>query len=487
MSGVILVNYKKVLIKTVFPAFCLLLPLIFFGCAGKTYNPYGKSKSIPPANYEGRIKNRYYSTDRYEEPTKPPLEEYRMDGKTFPPDARKEPVQDNMQFPETADYLLGPGDVLEIIYQLRYVKQDTDYLISLQDEIDIEFFFTPNLNKRCTVRIDGKITAPLIGDIDCYGKTAPELKKELIGKYSSILKEPDISIYIAKSNWAVEELKRAITTAPRGQSRLEPVRPDGYISLPLIGDILLGGLTVPQASLAIRVKYQSIGVMDVDVTVVLLEAKSAVAYVIGEILKPGPIDVQERNDVWRAIANAGGFTENADKNHVIIAKTTGGREERFVFDFDLWKSKLDSSENTMIRRGDIIFVPKKKDTFIYLLGSIEKPGRFPLESDTVMTVSQALAMGGKIDAGANRNQALVLRRTENNEPIILSVDTKALFDPGNYVNEKDYPPRDHVLQAGDIVYIPNKFIGDLDRFAEAWFKNGIWTIIPFNVAYNLNK
>lgn len=485
MGGVILGDYKIILKKITFTAFCLLLPIVFFGCAGKSYNPYGKSQAISPANYEGRIKNRYYSMDRYEEPTKPPLEEYRMDGKAFPPDAQIEPVQDNMQFPETADYLLGPGDVLEIIYQLRYVKQDEDYRIALQDEIDIEFFYTSNLNKRCKVRNDGKITVPLIGDIECYGITSVELKKQLTEKYSGILKDPEIDISIVKSNWAVEELKRAITTAPRGQSRLEPVRPDGYISLPLIGDILVGGLTVPQASQSIREKYQSIGVMDVDVTVVLLEAKSSVAYVIGEILKPGPINVQERNDVWRAIADAGGFTENADKNHVLVAKTKGAREERFVFDFDLWRSKLDSSENTMIRRGDIIFVPKKKDNFIYLLGSIEKPGRFRLEADTVMTVSQALALGGKIDAGANRNQVLVLRRTKNNEPIILSVDAKALFDPENYNDEKDYPPRDHVLQAGDIVYVPNKFIGDLDRFAEAWFKNGIWTIIPFNVVYSL--
>lgn len=477
----ILGYHNKVFIKTVLPIICALLLLFWGGCAGKTYNPYKKSKSAPPADYEGRIKNRFYSTDRYEEPTKPPLVEYRMDGKKFPTDAQLEPIQDTMLFKEVADYLLGPGDVLEIIYQLRYVKQDEDYKITLQDEIDIEFFYTPNLNKRCTVRIDGKISAPLVGDIECYGKTAEEIKQDLIKKYSKILKDPEINIYVVKSNWAVEELKRAITTAPRGQSRLEPIRPDGFISLPLIGDILVGGLTVPLASQSIREKYQSIGVMDVDVTVVLLEAKSAVAYVIGEILNPGPINVQERNDVWRAIADAGGFTENADKNHVIVAKTKGNREERFVLDFDLWKSKLDSLENTMIHRGDIIFVPKTKDTFIYVLGAIEKPGRFKLEGDTVMTVSSALAMGGKIDAGANRNQVLVLRRTQNNEPIILSVNTKALFDPENYKDENDYPPRDHVLQAGDIVYVPDKFIGNLDRFAEAWFKNGIWTIIPFNI------
>ncbi|MBN1900852.1 polysaccharide biosynthesis/export family protein [Candidatus Sumerlaeota bacterium] len=481
MGGVSLDHYRKFFKTIVFPAVCLLFPVIFPACAGKHYNPYGKKQDIPPASYEGRIKNRYYASDRFEEPTKPSVEEYRMEGKKFPPEAQIELIEDTTLFPENAGYLLGPGDVLEIIYQLRYVKQEEDYKITLQDEIDIEFFFTPTLNKRCTVRIDGKISAPLVGDIDCYGKTAEEIKKDLIEKYSAILKEPEINIYVVKSNWAVEELKRAITTAPRGQSRLEPVRPDGYISLPLIGDVLVGGLTVPLASQSIREKYQSIGVMDVDVTVVLLEAKSSVAYVIGEILNPGPIDVQARNDVWRAIASAGGFTENADKNHVIVAKTKGSSEQRFVFDFDLWRSKLESSENTMIRRGDVIYVPKKKDTFIYILGAIEKPGRFKLESDTMMTVSQALSVGGKIDSGANEGQVLVLRRTQQNEPIILSVDTKALFNPKNYKDENDYPPRDPVLQEGDIVYVPNRFVGNLDSFAEAWFKNGIWTIIPFSI------
>jgi len=483
MDGQIRNRPNLFLIKNLIISF--LLVLLIFGCR-RSYNPYGKKEEIPSPDYEGRTKNRFFSSNRYQKPPETVVEKYHLDGKSFPEDAQKEPILDSLEFPPEANYLLGPGDVLEIIYQLRSIRQKEDYLISIQDEIEIKFFYTPDFNTNTTVRIDGKISLPIIGDVECYKKTIRELEKELIEKYSRILKDPVISVSIAKSNWAIEELKRAITTAPRGQSRLEPVRPDGYISLPLIGDVLVGGLTVPDASQSIREKYKAVGVMDVDVTVVLLEAKSSIAFVIGETLNPGPVSVQERHDVWRTVAKAGGFTENADKNHVVVAKSRKGKEERFVLDFDAWQATLDGSENTLIRRGDIIFIPKKKDQYVYLLGAIERPGRIELKPDMMLTVSKVLAQGGEIKSGANKSQVLVLRRSLEKDPIVISVDIRALFDPDNYDDPEDFPPRDHVLQPGDIIYVPDKFIGNLDRFAEAYFKNGIWTIFPFNAVLSLN-
>lgn len=467
----------------------LLLLLLAFGCSLKQYKPYHGKQELPPPNYPGRMENRRFSVDRFQSPGKVISEENRLDFKMFPADAVLEPVKDRFEFSDTANYRLGPGDVLEIIYQLKAVKRDEPYRINIMDDLEITFYYTPQMNRKETVRVDGKINLIMIGEVDVYGKTTVDVGNEITKRYSKFLKDPIVEVSVVKSNWAIEELKRAITTAPRGQSRLEPVRPDGFISLPLIGDIQLGGLTVPQASAAILEKYKAVGVLDIDVTVVLLEVKAPLAYVMGAVLRPGPVVVQEHDDVWRTIALQGGFSNEADRRHVLVAKSGVEGERRFVLDFEKWRMTFDPAENTTIRRGDIIYVPKAVDRFVYVLGSVEKPGRIPLDAETGITASQAVAMGGRINAGANESQILVLRRGSENEPIVLNVDLKAIMNPRNYDNPKDYSPRDPMLQPGDLVYVPNSIIGDIDRFAQTYFKDGLWTIVPADLTavYQINS
>lgn len=469
------------LLSCIFLLFCTY-------CSTKSYDPYSTNEKKGKPDYDGREKNRFFSTDRYTTPPLTIVEKNKFSGKAMPEGEQLEPPVDNFEFEPEANYQLGPGDMLEIIYQLKAEKRNEDYLLRINDEVEISFFYTPKMNRKVVVQSDGNITMPLIGDVQVYAKSAHQVEGELRARYSGLLKDPEIEVLVVKSNWAIEELKRAITTAPRGQSRLEPVRPDGFISLPLIGDALIGGLTVPQAASTIKEKYKALGVLDIDVTVVLLEVRASVVNIFGEVMKPGQHVIQERDDIWRVIAQAGGFTPDADKSHVIVAKYTKDKQTRFVLDFEKWRNQLDSTENTIVRRGDVIYIPKLKDRFVYLLGAIEKPGRINLDLETGMTASQAVALGGRIKAGANESQILVLRKSPVKDPIVISVDLNDVVNPKNYNDKNDYPPRDPYLQPGDIIFVPNSFIGDVDRFAEAYFRDGIWTIIPFNVTatYSLN-
>ena len=462
----------------------LMIGALFSGCAGKSnrsYDPYASSEDAPSPNYEERRDDRYFAVERYDEPEEPVVKQDELTEEEISDE--KEPIRDYMDFDE-ADYELGPGDVLEVIYQLTSKRKAEEYRISIQDELEIKFFYTPKYNARPTVRVDGKIRLPLVGDVEVYGKTTSDVEDNLLKKYTEILKDPVIHVSVLKSNWAIEELKRAITTAPRGQSRLEPIRPDGFISLPLIGDILLGGYTVPEASNLILEKYREAGVENIDVTVVLLEVKSPVAYVMGEVMNPGPRTIQEREDVWRTIAESGGFTAEADKKHVVVAKRKDGEDKRYVLNFDQWRTDLDEEENIMIERTDIIYVPKLEDRYVYILGAVKKPGRYPFDEEQKLTASQALALGGRITARANERQVLILRQSPENDPIIIALDMKAVFEPKNYDDPYDHIPRDPILQPGDIVFVPRSNIGNLDRFAQAYFKEGIWTIIPLTVGVN---
>lgn len=396
------------------------------------------------------------------------------------------PVVFDHSFENLPRYELGPGDVLEVIYQLQNTKRDTPYRLEVMDEIEVSFVHTPKFDRRATVRTDGKVDLPLLGPVEVAGRTTTEVEEKLLEAYSDELKDPSIQVRVVRSNLAIEELKRAITTAPRGQSRLEPVRPDGYISLPLIGDVGVAGLSTQEASDKVIQAYRSSGVKDIDVTVVLLEVKSPVVYALGEVRNPGPLVVQGNTDLWRTIGLAGGFGDDADVRNVVVTKSRTGEEKRFVFDFVAWRRGR-GQENIAIDRGDIIYVPKPTSRNIYVGGEVLKPGAFRLMPEEEVTVSQAVAMAGGIRDRAREGQILILRRSPQNDPIILVARMDEMFALKRYKDGDDVVPKDPLLMPGDVVFVPRRAVGDLDRFAGTWFKDGIWTIVPFNLNMNLNK
>lgn len=71
-----------------------------------------------------------------------------------------------------------------------------DYLISSGDELELKFFYVPDMNTDVKVRPDGKINLPLIGDVSADGFTTTELAEHLKKSYADVLKRPDVSINI---------------------------------------------------------------------------------------------------------------------------------------------------------------------------------------------------------------------------------------------------------------------------------------------------
>jgi len=75
-------------------------------------------------------------------------------------------------------------------------KDPPPYLIQAGDELDIKFFYNPELNDRVIVRPDGKISLQLIDDVQAAGKDPPALDKTLTEMYAKELKEPRITVIV---------------------------------------------------------------------------------------------------------------------------------------------------------------------------------------------------------------------------------------------------------------------------------------------------
>ncbi|MCG6533468.1 MAG: polysaccharide biosynthesis/export family protein [Syntrophales bacterium LBB04] len=269
-------------------------------------------------------------------------------------------VINNIAVPYVPEYRMGPGDVLEIVYHLQYEKTEDDYRLEVQDRISVNFPYQPQYSTSVLVRSDGKITMPLIGDVAVESKTPMELAAELNREYKKYFKDPGITVALEAFNVKVDELKKAITTAARGQSKIAPVTPDGRISFPIIGAMQVQGLTVAQVEKIINEKYAE-QVRNLNTTLILLEIHYPKLYVLGEVEKPGAYDIASVPNVMNALTLAGGFKKSGELEEIAIFRNEG-LERPIAFRVDI-KTALRTGialTNIKLKPGDIIYVPKTR-------------------------------------------------------------------------------------------------------------------------------
>jgi polysaccharide export outer membrane protein len=133
------------------------------------------------------------------------------------------------------------------------------------------------------------------------------------------------------------------------------VRPDGMISMPLIGDIQASNLTPLQLADQIAVKLKKF-IQDPNVTVVISQIHSKVIYMLGELGKKGPIEMTPEMTLLEAISIAGGPTDYANTKKIYILRSEGGKHVKIPVHYKE-AIKGDSSSNLLLKPDDTIVVP----------------------------------------------------------------------------------------------------------------------------------
>ena len=139
-------------------------------------------------------------------------------------------------------------------------------------------------------------------------------------------------------------------------SRVVLVRPDGKISLPLIGDIKAEGLS-PKALAEELKRAFSEYIEAPEVSVIVNEVNSPKIYVMGKVNSPGVFPLRSEITVLQAITLAGGFAEWAKKSKVIILRKTGEKDKRIVVNIDRVIDGKKGAEDVRLQPGDRIIVP----------------------------------------------------------------------------------------------------------------------------------
>lgn len=256
---------------------------------------------------------------------------------------------------ERPDYRLNVGDTLEIIYHVEAVTPEgKDYQLQREDVVTIRFPYDEKYNQDVTIQNDGKIRLLLVGPVRAIGMTLEQLQEQLRGLYSRYIRDPELTCNVQAANIKIVELKKAITTAPRGQSRLVPIKPDGTIDLPYIGEALAFGKTVKELRRELKNRYIEVDLGEIDVTVQTLEFAPRRVFVMGEVWGQGMITIYAPITALQAITSAGGITPRGDQQRVMLIRRYGlPVPEAIVMDVDSMLEATRPSPQGVVPDGSI--------------------------------------------------------------------------------------------------------------------------------------
>ena len=144
-------------------------------------------------------------------------------------------------------------------------------------------------------------------------------------------------------------------------SRVQVIRPDGLISMPIIGDVRAAGLTANALAKNIGDRLAEFVAKPV-VTASVKDINSYAIFVLGEVIKPGRYTLKSYTTLLQAISMAGGFTEFAKRNRLQVLRihpNGDGRlhEERIPVRFDDVVAGRGEPGNMVLKSGDTVVVP----------------------------------------------------------------------------------------------------------------------------------
>lgn len=143
-------------------------------------------------------------------------------------------------------------------------------------------------------------------------------------------------------------------------SKQVQVRPDGRISLPLLGDISAVGKTPTQLTEEISVGLRAY-MENPTISIMVKEVQSYQIYVLGEVNKPGKYPLKSKTTLLQGITVAGGFTPLAARNKIVVFRFTadGEGQTKLKASYDDIVVRDGSSQNIELKPGDQIVVPSE--------------------------------------------------------------------------------------------------------------------------------
>ena len=290
-------------------------------------------------------------------------------------------------------YRLRVDDQLDTVYRLTREETATPYKLNVGDEIRVESFTDPDLNRELLLQPDGTITLRLLGQIHATGRTVTQLRDALEEQYKKYYKVPAITVTPLKVNTKLEDLRAAIDRRAGigGQSQAVRVTPEGTIALPAIGSIQAQGLSLPELQKEINECYQQV-VEGIQIIPILVQRAPRYVYVLGEVNNPGRFELVAPTTALQAISLAGSWRVGANLRQIVVFRR--GDDWRLLATMVDLQGALRGKRpcpkgEIWIDDSDVVIVPKSSilvaDDFINLVFTRGLYGVFPMYTTLTFT------------------------------------------------------------------------------------------------------
>jgi len=231
-------------------------------------------------------------------------------------------------------------------------------------------------------------------------------------------------------------------------NRTVRVTEDGTITLPLLGEVKVKGLTKAGLENRLGELLEEKYLHNPQVTVFIREHQSTRVSVLGAVKNPGLYELLGRETLMQIISQAGGLTTQAGDDIIIMRQLDDGTSKSLKISIDDLFVNGDASLNIPLQPSDIVNVPIDKAVFIYVMGQVNKPGALEVKRSNIPTLLQAIAQAGGFSEKASKGKVLIKRIDEKTgREIQMKVNVKSI------IKKKK---KDIQLKENDVVFVPVK-------------------------------
>ena len=199
--------------------------------------------------------------------------------------------------------------------------------------------------------------APAAGPAPSRPSTAPATSRAAVAPAPAAAKPVNASVPLP-SDYVIGpgDILQISVWKNEALSRVVPVRPDGKISMPLLHDIQASGLTAMQLRDKIA---NALGefLPHPEVAVAITEVHSLRVSVLGEVQKPGVLELRGATTVLEALAMAGGLKDFASPSKISVIRSVNGQTQKIRFNYNRVVKGEKDEENFTLKPGDVIVVP----------------------------------------------------------------------------------------------------------------------------------
>lgn len=339
-------------------------------------------------------------------------------------------AQENAQ-----DFSLGPEDIIEV-FVLNHI----------------------DLNRTLTILPDGNISFPEVGEIKAAGKTPKQLAAQLKEGLEKTRNLVDVTVSVKELKSRKIRILGAVKTA--GEVALKP-------NFRLMDAIALaGGLTAKPIRVSGKLIRDRSTIIPINIELAMAKPESDAnpvllredlilleelditkqVSVLGQVAKPGTLDLTEGLTIVQALSQVGGWTDKAALGQSYVMR--GSEKIPLNLVPTLLQNKTDESvANFQFKIGDVLMIPEATLRF-GVLGQVMKPAYYPLPERQPITVVEALSIaGGPTEFGYMRKAGIL--RWVDGKQTTLPIDFDEILKKGKLA-------KNVVVQDGDILYIPSR-------------------------------